>query len=322
MKRSIVSAAAAVLLALLFGSTTSAEAAKLHFGTSERLNHIVDVNSKGPNGEALYLGYKTSTHSFILPYSMTDDGYILGIRGQDRYYRLTPEQTRDLQARNALPDPLPAYEISGLDWFFGHLAWVVLAGIGASIGWSAYQGSQKKKAEAIVAQANEHVRAGRLDDAIEGYSSAIKTAPKLIDGYHNRALAYEQKGDYDKAIGDHTTVIRLAPKAADAFLMRASANQRKGDHDRAITDFTSVIRMEPAHALAFLGRSMSLREKGDFPAALADLDRLLEIAPQAAVGYVSRAEVHKAMGNADQAAADTARAVELEQQNAAQSAAT
>ena len=318
LQRSIVGV---LLLAGVFLAAPSpAHAAKYRFGTSESLNHIQDLDRlKGPSGEALYLGYKTSTQNFLLPYWMTDDGYIGGVKGEDRFYRIEPDRLKELQDRGQMPSPLPGYEISGLDWFFGFFAWAVGAAFGLFGAWGVYSASRTKKAEGMVAAANLHASDGRLDQAIEGYTGAIKTSPKLIEAYHNRAIAYEQKGDYDKAIADHTTVIRLAPKAADAFLMRASANQRKGDHERAITDFSSVIRKDPSHALAFLGRAVSLRHKGELDASIADCNKVIELAPGAAIGYSTRADALDGQGARDLAAADRAKAYELETRAAAQS---
>ena len=75
-----------------------AQAAKLHFGTQEYLRQIQDVEVKGPKGEALYLGHKYSFHSFILPYRMTDDGYVLGVRGEQSYFRLNDANIKSMQA--------------------------------------------------------------------------------------------------------------------------------------------------------------------------------------------------------------------------------
>jgi hypothetical protein len=64
--------AAALLLALVSVTAalaTPAAAARVRFGTQEYLQKIQDVDVKGPNGEALYLGYKYSHHSFIAPRS-------------------------------------------------------------------------------------------------------------------------------------------------------------------------------------------------------------------------------------------------------------
>ena len=109
------------------------------FGTKEYLQKIQDLDLRGPNGEALYLGYKYSHHSFIAPYRTTDDGYILGVVGEQRYYPLNAALIERLQAQKRLPVPLPPYELSALDYLFGYLLWIILAGIGVSIVFSIYK---------------------------------------------------------------------------------------------------------------------------------------------------------------------------------------
>jgi hypothetical protein len=113
---------ASLLCALAWSSPAHA---KFAFGTKEYLNSIQDVDIKGPNGEALYLGYKYSFYSFILPYTMSDDGYILGVKGRDAYVPLDKAGIDKFQAAGLLPSPLPAYELSVVDYVMGHIIWAV-----------------------------------------------------------------------------------------------------------------------------------------------------------------------------------------------------
>src|ERR1043166_7397890 len=86
------------------------------FGTQDRINHLRDLTMKGPNGEALYLGFLTSTHAFMLPYSMSDGGHVLGIKGvSGKYYPLENEKIAQMQRAGVLPNPLPVYRRTTLD---------------------------------------------------------------------------------------------------------------------------------------------------------------------------------------------------------------
>src|ERR1700693_4190477 len=71
------------VLAVVALGVTPARAA-LCFGTQEYLRPIQDVAITGQNGEALYLGYKYSFHCLIAPYSVSDDGYILGVKNESK----------------------------------------------------------------------------------------------------------------------------------------------------------------------------------------------------------------------------------------------
>ena len=106
MRRGLLILAVFVLMAV---SGKDAHA-KLFFGTQDTINHLQDINVKGPNGEALYLGFLTSRHSFLLPYSMSNGGYVLGIRGvSDKFYKTPKEKIEQMQRAGLLPNPLPVY---------------------------------------------------------------------------------------------------------------------------------------------------------------------------------------------------------------------
>jgi hypothetical protein len=114
--------------------------AKLFFGTQDKIRHLQDLNVKGPGGEALYLGFLTSTHAFLtsthaflLPYTTSDGGHVLGVRGvSDKFYRLTNERIELMQRGGLLPNPLPVYQRTTLDYIWGYALWPVLLIIGVA----------------------------------------------------------------------------------------------------------------------------------------------------------------------------------------------
>lgn len=118
------------VLALVAMSGKDAHA-KLMFGTQDRIHPLQDVALKGPNGEALFLGFLTSMHSFVLPYSISNGGYVLGIKGtSDKFFKLPKERIEQLQRGGALPKALPVYQRSGFDYVIGYALWPALLIIG------------------------------------------------------------------------------------------------------------------------------------------------------------------------------------------------
>jgi hypothetical protein len=117
-----------ILALLLLTALSGRDAqARLYFGQKDSIHFLQDLDVKGPQDEALYLGYITSMNSFLLPYSVTDAGYVLGIKGQsDKYYKLSQEMLTQLQLAGALPNPLPRYQLSSLDYFLGYSLWLAL----------------------------------------------------------------------------------------------------------------------------------------------------------------------------------------------------
>jgi hypothetical protein len=109
-----------------------------------------DVTLKGANDEALYLGYMTKTQNFIAGYSLADEGYVLGVKGDSKkfYHMPTGDDLVRFQQSGLLPNPLPPYQLGTMDYVLGYSLYGV---IGFVILWYgiAYV-IKKRKAETIV----------------------------------------------------------------------------------------------------------------------------------------------------------------------------
>ena len=124
MRRGLFILAMFVLMAM---SAREAHAAR--FGTRDSpYQHLQDLTAKGPKGEALALGYVTTTHSFLLPYKLTGD-YVLLVRGSGRdlfagrdiYHALSQEKIAQMQRAGALPNPLPPARHTIFNYVFAYV---------------------------------------------------------------------------------------------------------------------------------------------------------------------------------------------------------
>ena len=318
------------LLAAVALGATPARAA-MCFGTQEYLQPIQDVAITGQNGEALYLGYKYSFHCFIAPYSVSDDGYILGVKRESkRYYRLDAARIATYQARGLLPKPLPPYRLSWVDQAFGHLAW----GLPFLIGGLYLLGERKKKrARERRERANPHftaalaaVEKGNLAEAVAGFTKAIEIDPGFQAALLNRGMLYQRQGSLDAALADYASVIKIGPAAvtAQGLMIRGQAYEQRGDVDRAIADYTKVVRQGGgARAGGYFSRGKAYTAKRDYGRAIKDLTKAINLEPHAPVIYQARAEAYAQQGNGALAQADqeAARAAEARQRAAAAAAA-
>jgi hypothetical protein len=118
----------ACVVALMVFPPASASALTL-FGTAEDIHPIQDVDLAGPDGQTLFLGYKTSTTYFIGGVSVRDDGYVLGLRSDhSRFLDMPPtEAVTGFQTQGLLPSPLPSYSLGLLDYLRGYSLWIVVA---------------------------------------------------------------------------------------------------------------------------------------------------------------------------------------------------
>lgn len=116
------------VLALFVMAFASEARAWTPFGTVEHVSRIEDVGLTTPDGDALYLAYKTSTVYFIGGVYLSDDGYVLGLRGSPKHYvdMPPPPLLASFQKEGKLPDPLPPYHLSIADYLVGYSLWLVL----------------------------------------------------------------------------------------------------------------------------------------------------------------------------------------------------
>lgn len=97
------------------------------FGTDERVTMLTDIDLEGPNGEDLVLSRKTTTTFIFAGVNFKDDGYVLGVKGDDeRYIPLPATEVKSLQAQQLLPSPLPAYKVPVIEYVFGYSLYIAL----------------------------------------------------------------------------------------------------------------------------------------------------------------------------------------------------
>src|SRR5688500_13300343 len=97
------------------------------FGTQEKLICLEDVTLPGPSGESLCLAHKLSSKFFLAGVYVRDDGYVLAVKGQDRYYNMpTDAELTALQQQGALPARLPPHSIPAVELLFGYSLWIII----------------------------------------------------------------------------------------------------------------------------------------------------------------------------------------------------
>jgi Flp pilus assembly protein TadD len=70
---------------------------------------------------------------------------------------------------------------------------------------------------AMAAQAVDHMKAGRNDEAIAAFNEVIAKVQTCADCYYNLGVAYTNKKDYAQAEIAYKKVIELKPDSADAY---------------------------------------------------------------------------------------------------------
>jgi tetratricopeptide (TPR) repeat protein len=113
-------------------------------------------------------------------------------------------------------------------------------------------------AEIIKSEANEHFKAGNIDEAIKGYTEALKNTVEgeenmRADILANRAACNRQLYMPDKVIEDCTEALSLNPNHFKALVRRGQAYESMEKYKKALADFNAANRLYPNEKIAYEG---------------------------------------------------------------------
>ncbi len=124
-------------------------------------------------------------------------------------------------------------------------------------------------------------KAGKLRDAIEFYSEAIRKNPKSAEAFNWRGIAYDDLGETDKAFQDFNEAIEVNNNYADAYNNRGEIYRKKKMYREALNDYSKAVQLEPTFAEAYYNLAMvSELENRPGPAA-ANYENYLKNKPDA-----------------------------------------
>jgi tetratricopeptide (TPR) repeat protein len=290
--------------------SATAHAGRCYFGKEEHLEPIQDIELKDALGEQLYLGFKFTRYLACLPYSISDDGYVLGIKGKQKYYLLDEDRRNSLQSRGIIPSPLPAYRISTIDRLMGYLLWIALAFVPFGAGFAMLKRRRLRRAVPHYNSGVAHLSRGEFDKAVVELTRAEALAPKVAPILLNRGHAYAAMGAHDQAISDYSKVITLNPKNANAILSRGSVFELSGNLGPALADYTRAVNLthsEAAHCL----RGAARAKANDLDGAIKDFTKASELNPASIGAYKMRAEAYARLGMTELSRRDLLVAAEI-----------
>ena len=177
-----------------------------------------------------------------------------------------------------------------------------------------HQGHESAYLEFYVALT--HARKGDYEDAIEGFSNAIKLNPQLTPAYNNRGNVYKDRGENDRAIQDYDKAIKLNPNLAAAYNNRGNVYKDRGEYGCAIQDFDRAIELNTRYAEAYYNRGNAYSEIGKGDSAIQDYDRATKLDPRYVAAYTNRGIAYMQKGNLNRAIQDLNCSIELDSNNA------
>ena len=100
----------------------------------------------------------------------------------------------------------------------------------------------------IVGAANNGL--GRLDEAIEAYTSAVSINPQFADAYYNMGNVLKDQGKLGEAVEAYNKAISINPDYPEAYNNTGLALQDQGKLEDAIEAYNKALKINPEYAEA------------------------------------------------------------------------
>jgi tetratricopeptide (TPR) repeat protein len=146
------------------------------------------------------------------------------------------------------------------------------------------QKSKSQEAEEFQQRGLALSKEGKLDDAIEQFTLAIKTDPMHSQAYLARGKAFVTKGFPDLGVDDFTSSLRIMPGVHEAVLSRADALLKLNRPNEAVDDARLAVRINPLSAESYdaLGTSYVQSRGHHYELAIAAFQEASRLDPQLA----------------------------------------
>jgi tetratricopeptide (TPR) repeat protein len=123
------------------------------------------------------------------------------------------------------------------------------------------------------------MRAGRLDEAGEGFVSVVKASPTFAEGFFNLGLVREEQGRFGEAIASFQKALELKPRLRGADLFLGVAYFRINQLENAVAAIQKETAAYPKDAPAWMWLGV-VRLAQERPEEAAEaLDRAAKLAP-------------------------------------------
>jgi len=140
-------------------------------------------------------------------------------------------------------------------------------------------GQERRSVSDKFREATEAMRAGRLDEAADGFASVIKVSPTFAEAFLNLGLVRSEQGRNEEAIANIEKAITLKPHLRGANLFLGVAEFRLNRADKAVTALNKETAAYPkdANAWMWLGVAELVNEQPELAADA--LDKAAKLAP-------------------------------------------
>src|SRR2546425_2705976 len=172
--------------------------------------------------------------------------------------------------------------------YLAGLGWAILAGAGLLSCWHATRFLIPSCAVCLIAGLGvltwNQVQVWRDSEKLWSHAAAID--PRSPVGQYSWGLALAQEGKLTEAIEHYTTALRIKPDYADAHINWGIALAREGKPAEAIDHYRQALQLKPDSAEAHANWGLALADQGKLAEAIDHYRQALQIKPESAEVHI------------------------------------
>lgn len=144
-------------------------------------------------------------------------------------------------------------------------------------------------------------QAGRYEEAIELFSKAIETNPRIPQFHNSLGIAFKALGKPEEAINAYQQSVRLEPSFAEGYYNLANAQRDHSCIAEALDNYKQAIRVKPQFAKAYYNLANLLRNQKQLVDAVENYKQAIRLRPDYAIAYNNLGLALKSLGRDDEA---------------------
>jgi len=151
----------------------------------------------------------------------------------------------------------------------------------------------------------------RSDEALVEFDNATQLQPNFPDGYHNRAIIFQEKGDINGAIREERKAVAADPLSLTSRWNMYNLLKKKGDIDGGIAQLREAVRLNPDNNFAVTWLADALVSGGDLDGAIEVLRQAIVRTPNSALYHMHLAQFLDGKGDFTEALSEYQQVVGL-----------
>mmetsp|Transcript_35684 Transcript_35684/g.100465 ORF Transcript_35684/g.100465 Transcript_35684/m.100465 type:complete len:966 (+) Transcript_35684:205-3102(+) len=157
--------------------------------------------------------------------------------------------------------------------------------------------------EVYVGRGTAFVLSSRFQEALKDFTSAIKLDKGSAEAWKRRGQTYSALGNVAKALQDMKESIRLEGEGGggESYHQRALLYHTMQDYESALRDFETAVRLDPNLPLSWHFVGLCRNSLGDCETAIPCYKRAVELMPKLKEGWSSLGRAYKDLGQVEEA---------------------